>query len=207
VFLLDNFLIERLMGLFWVAVQQFCFICLKYAHDGILGIGRTWRLLFSQLLVFALLVVFCFESELGSGYLKNALYINGVEFYGWTVRIAICGCMILFDSLLVLYFARIVRLYKFGLSAASPTLKGDLVVFAFVLVLCCSYLYGSIASSLRLSFDMYQYNWIGRFFIQISNFFYIALEVGGAILAWFFLKQLLRDKGLAKKKDKVLDNA
>ncbi|MCL2768244.1 MAG: hypothetical protein FWE49_05920 [Synergistaceae bacterium] len=200
-------MIERLMGLFWVAVQQFCFACLKYAHDGILGIGNTRRLLISQLLAFALLAVFCFESELGTGYLSNVLYINKVSFYEWTVRITICGVMILFDSLLVLYFARIVRLYRFGITAASPTLKIDLAVFAFVALLCCGYLYMSITSALRLNFTMVQYNWIGRFFIQISNFFYIALEVGGAVLAWSFLRHLLRDKGLKKTEGKALNNA
>jgi len=182
------------MGLFWVGVQQFCFTCLKYAHDGILGIGNTKRLVFIQLFSFVLLVLFCFEYELGSGYFWKTLRINKVEFDEWVVRVILCGAMILFDALLVLYFARIVRIYRYGLSSARPTLTVDLIIFAFVVVLCFSYLYGSITSSLRLGFDMDQYNWIGRFFIQISNFFYITLEVGGAFLAWSFLKQLVRDK-------------
>jgi hypothetical protein len=206
---MENFLIERLMGLFWVTVQQFCFTCLKYAHDSILEIGKTRRLLMTQLLALIILIVFCFEPELGNGYLWNALYIEDVVFFEWTVRVTLCGVMIIFDSLLVLYFARIVRLYRHGLSAARPTLLGDIAVLSFVVILCCSYLYGSITSSLRLGFDMDQYNWIGRFFIQVSNFFYIALEVGGAILAWSFLRKILRDKGLENKKTEgnVLNDA
>jgi len=184
------------MGLFWVIVQQFCFTCLKYAHDNILGIVKTWRLLFSQLLVLVILSAFIFSPELGSRYFWNALYINRVVFFEWVVRVTLCGVMILFDALLVLYFARIVRLYRCGLASARPTLPVDLAVFTFVAVLCCGYLYESITSSLRLGFNMDQYNWIGRFFIQISNFFYIALEIGGAVLAWLFLKHLLRDKSL-----------
>ena len=195
VFKLENFMIERLMGLFWVGVQQFCFTCLKYAHDGIIGTVRMRRLLIFQVISFALLSAFCFDPELWGGRLWNALLINGVEFYEWTVRVALCGAMILFDSLLVLYFARIVRLHRHGLAAARPTLGADLAVAAFVTVLCCGYLYVSIASALRLRFDMDEYNWIGRFFIQISNFFYIALEVGGAFLAWSFLRRILRGKG------------
>lgn len=185
---------ERLMGLFWVMVQQFCFTCLKYAHDNIIGTGKTVKLLITQILTLAILIAYCFETELGSGYIKNLLFINGVQFYAWTARVIICGVMILFDWLLVLYFARIVRLYRRGVVAASPTLPGDLAAITFVAALCCAYLYLSITSSLRLGFDMDQYNWIGRFFIQISNFFYIALEVGGAIMAWLFLKQIMHDR-------------
>jgi len=155
-----------------------------------------------QFLTFVLLVVFCFEYELGGGYLWRALYIKRVDFYSWTVRITLCGAMILFDALLVLYFARIVRLYRYGLDSARSTLTVDLAIFAFVAILCCGYLYGSITSALRHGFNMDQYNWIGRFFIQISNFFYITLEVGGALLAWSFLKQLARDKSLMIKDEK-----
>ena len=177
-------------------VQQFCFTCLKYAHDSILGIGKTWRLVFSQLLVLVILIAFIFSPELGNNYIWNALYIDRVIFFDWTARILLCGIMILFDALLVLYFARVVRLYRHGLASSRPTLPGDIVVFAFVAILCCGYLYESISSSLRFGFDIDQYDWIGRFFIQISNFFYIALEIGGAVLAWSFLKQLLHEKSL-----------
>ena len=192
------FLIERLMGLFWVMVQQLCFACLKYAHNCVVGTRETGKLLLSQGFAMALLAVFCFEYELGIGFPSKALLIGKVDYYPWAVRITLCGAMILFDSLLVLYFARIVRLYRRGLSAARPTLAADLAVLAFVVVLCGGYLYGSIASAQRLRFNMFHYIWIGRFFIQISNFFYIILEVGGALLAWSFLRRLLRDKGLIK---------
>ncbi|MCL1941889.1 MAG: hypothetical protein FWG09_08085 [Synergistaceae bacterium] len=191
---MDSFLLERLLGLFWVAVQQFCFACLKYTHDGIVGTLRTGRLLAFQFFAFALLVVFCFNTELVNDYLWNALLIDGVIFYAWTVRVTLAGVMILFDALLVLYFVRIVRLYRYGLAAARPTLPGDIAVCASVAALCCAYLYLSITSSLRLGFDMRQYNWIGRFFAQVCNFFYISLEIGGAFLAWSFLRRLLRDK-------------
>ena len=193
-------MIERLMSLFWVMVQQFCFTCLKYAHDNIVGTGKTRKLLLTQLLAFVLLIAYCFESELGNGYLRNALYINRVVFYEWTVRVVLCGVMILFDWLLVLYFVRVVRIYRHGIASAPPTWPGDLAVFVFVSVLSCSYLYFSITSALHLGFDMDQYNWIGRFFIQISNFFYIVLEVVGAVFAWLFLKQVTRDKGSRNKK-------
>ena len=183
------------MGIFWVTVQQFCFACLKYAHDGIvLGDGRARRLLVSQLLVFALLFVFCFEWELGIAVASKAMLIGGTDYYPWTVRFTICGMMILFDSLLVLYFARIVRVYRRGLSSARPTLPGDMAVSAFVAALCGGYLYFSITAARRLGFDLSTYLWIGRFFIQISNFFYIALEVGGALIIWSFLRQVRKDE-------------
>ena len=190
-----DFLIERLMGLFWVMVQQFCFACLKYAHDNILGTVKTRKLLASHLIIFALLVVFCFEYEMGIKLFSKWLLIGRVDYYPWTVRITLCGAMIVFDSLLVLYFARIVRMYRRGLTAARTTWPADFAVIAFVALLCCGYLYVSITSATRLRFHMGQYIWIGRFFITISNFFYIGLEVGGAFLAWSFLRQLLLDKG------------
>lgn len=183
------------MGLFWVMVQQFCFVCLKYAHDNILGNTKTARLIASHVMAFALLTVFCFEYELDLGFLSNLLRIGRMDYYPWAVRIFLCGAMIAFDSLLVLYFARIVRLYRHGRGAARPTWPADLSVFAFAAILCCGYLYVSIASASRLRFNMDQYVWIGRFFITISNFFYIGLEVSGAFLAWSFLRRLLLDKG------------
>ena len=155
--------------------------------------------MFSQLLAFAILAVLCFEQELGISFLSKALVVGGKDYYPWTVRITLGGVMVLFDALLVLYFARIVRLHRRGLAAARPTLAGDLVMFAFVAVLCCGYLYGSIASASRLSLNMYQYMWIGRFFVLICDFFYITLEVGGVVLIGVFLRQLLRDKKLRDK--------
>ena len=191
------FLIERLMGLFWVMVQQFCFACLKYAHDDIVfGNGRVKRLSVSQALSFALLVVFCFEYELGIAFASKALRIGKNNYYPWTVRVILCGTMILFDSLLVLYFARVVRVYRRGLSSVRPTWPGDMAVVAFVVALCGGYMYFSITAAMRLGFGMSIYLWIGRFFIQISNFFYIALEVGGVLLIWSFLRQVVKDEGL-----------
>lgn len=191
------FMIERLMGLFWVLIQQFCFVCIKYAHDDIVkGDGGAKRLAISQALVFAALGVFCFERELGIGIISESLLSERIDYFPWSVRIAICGAMILFDSLLVLYFWRIVKVYRRGLSAAHATLPGDMAVLGFVLLLCCGYIRASIGASETFGFYMDHYLWIGRFFIQISNFFYIGLEVGGAILFWLFLKQLKADEGL-----------
>ena len=192
-----DFLIERLMGLFWVMVQQFCFACLKYAHDNILGTVKIKKLLASHVIIFALLVLFCFEYELGIGFFSEWLIIGGIDYYPWAVRVTLCGAMIVFDSLLVLYFARIVRLYRRGPDAARTTWPADFAVVVFAALLCCGYLYASITSAERLRFDMDEYIWIGRFFITISNFFYIGLEVGGAFLTWSFLRQLLLDKGEA----------
>ena len=175
-------------------VQQFCFTCLKYAHDNILGTGKTRRLLLFQLLTLVIFCAFIFSPELTNDYIRKALNIRRVLFFEWAVRIAICGVMIVFDSLLVLYFARVVRLYSRGIASARPTLPADFAVVVFVAVLCCGYFYLSMDTSLRLRIHMDQYIWIGRFFIQISNFFYIALEIGGAVLAWSFLKHLKRDK-------------
>ena len=194
---MDAFLVERLMGLFWVTVQQFCFACLKYAHDGIvLEGGRGGRLIASQLSAFALLSAFCFELELGIGLASKALLIGGTDYYPWAARITLCGTMILFDALLVLYIARIVRVYRHGLSSARPTLPGDMAVLASVAALCCGYMYFSITAAQRLGFDLDTYLWIGRFFIQISNFFYITLEVGGVLVIWSFLRQVMKDEGL-----------
>ena len=191
-------MIERLMGLFWVLIQQLCFVCIKYAHDDIVrGRERAVRLAATQAALFLVLLVFCFEREIGLPFFSKTLAKPSVDYYPWAVRIAICSAMILFDALLVLYFWRIVRVYREGLAVARGTLKGDLAVAAFVLLLGAGYVACSVGASERFGFAMRQYMWIGRFFIQLANFFYIALEVGGAILFWLFLRKLLdrRDRG------------
>lgn len=186
------------MGIFWVLIQQSCFVCIKYAHDDIVrGRGRVVRLVATQAVLFLALLALCFERETGLVFLSKVLARPPVDYYPWAVRIAICSAMILFDALLVLYFWRIVRVYRGGLAVARDTLKGDFAVAAFVVLLGAGYVACSVGASERLGFAMRQYMWIGRFFIQLSNFFYIALEVGGAILFWLFLRKLLdrRDKG------------
>ena len=186
------FMIERLMGLFWVMIQQLCFVCIKYAHDDIvLGQGRVKRLAAVQAIFFLLLLAFCFEREAGLPLLSRLLAGRSLDYYPWAVRIAICAAMILFDSLLVVYFWRIVRVYRKGLHAAKGTIRGDLALTAFVLLLGVGYVVLGIRASERFAFTMAQYMWVGRFFIQLANFFYIALEVGGAILFWQFLRKLL----------------
>ena len=194
---MNAFMIERLMGIFWVGVQQLCFACLKYTHDDIVfGDRKARKLLVFQLLAFALLVVLCFEYELRIAFLSEVMLIGENDYYPWTVRVALCGAMILFDALLVLYFMRIIRVYRRGLSSVKPTLPGDLAVLAFVAALCGCYMYCSIIAASRLGFDMNTYLWVGRFFIQISNFFYIALEVWGVFISWSFLRQVMKDEGL-----------
>lgn len=191
---LDFFLIERGMGLFWVLVQQCCFVCIKYAHDDIArGDGKAARLAASQVAAAALLAAFCFAREAGLPGAAAYLVRDGGDYYPWSVRIALCGAMILFDSLLVLYFYRIVRIYRNGLAARRPTLPGDCAVLLSVAALCVWYVAASVGAAGRLGLDMWQYTWIGRFFIQISNFFYIALEVGGAVLFWRFYAKLRQE--------------
>ena len=81
-FLIEHyFLVERLFGLFWVMVQQFCFACLKYTHDSIIGAGMGIGLLLSQFLAFALLTALCFEQELGINFLSKALLVGGKDYY------------------------------------------------------------------------------------------------------------------------------
>jgi len=166
-------------------------------YDGIVfEESKVRKLLISQLLAFVLLIVFCFEYELGISFTSNALLIGRNDYYPWTVRIVLCGLMIMFDCLLVLYFARIVRVYRLGVAYARPTWPGDALVVVFVAILCGGYIYTSIDTASRLKFHIDTYLWIGRFFIQISNFFYITLEIGGALLIWFFLRQLVKDEKL-----------
>lgn len=194
------FMIERLMGLFWVSIQQACFVCIKYAHDDIVnGNGRARRIAASQAAVFVLLAVLSFERELGCGFISQKLVTQGMDYYPWAVRITICAAMILFDSLLVLYFWRITKVYRNGIQAARATLPGDIAVTIATLALGACYIVFSMSASEKFGFGIEQYKWIGRFFIQISNFFYIALEVGGAIMFWLFLKKLLLGKNPAQR--------
>jgi len=190
---MNVFLIERLMCLFWIAVQQFCFACVKYAHDDIVSGAKTWRIAASQAAALVLTVVFCFEPELNLSFPSKLLLKGDMDYFPWVARIVLCGMMILFDALLMLYFYRIVRVYRRGLASARPTLPGDAALAALVTTLCCVYITAGIGASGRIGFDMSQYLWIGRFFIQISNFFYISLEAGGAFIMWTFLREARND--------------
>lgn len=190
------FICERLMGLFWVLVQQLCFVCVKYTYDDIVtGRGQRKRLAVQQGIVFFAMVFFCFQYELGFSDIPLALFIKGTEYFPWVVRITLCCAMILFDSLLLLYVFRIVRVYRYGLKTAHPTQRGDLIVLVLVTILLGSYIYTSVHTSVNHNFSMAQYNWIGRFFIQLANVFYVALEVSGALIAWKFLKHLKAQEG------------
>ena len=102
--------------------------------------------------------------------------------------------MILFDALIVLYFYRLLRLYEGNpLREKSPVPK-DLGVVFFVGSLFLLYTAFSIKTILRHELSMWDFVWIGRFFIQISNLFYITFEVGGALLFWRFLKRTRLEK-------------
>ncbi|MDO4988784.1 MAG: hypothetical protein Q4E17_07170 [Synergistes sp.] len=188
---MDYFMIERLMGLFWVFIQLFSFCAIKYAYTDILenkGLSRT--ALLSSAVFFCLLVVYSFMPEFGMNKVPDML-IRGENFYfPWSVRIILCAAMIMFDALLVLYFARIVRIYRGGRRAARNTLSGDCAVAAFCVLLAFFYITGGISACEKYGFSMDEYLWIGRFFILLSNFFYITLEVSGAVMIMKFLNTL-----------------
>lgn len=124
---------------------------------------------------------------------ERLLVVGGSDYFPWGVRISLCAAMVLFDSLLVLYFSRIVRLYRKGLSAARPTLPGDALLCSLVAVTAAGYIWLSISAASRFGLSMEEYMWIGRFFVQLCNFSYIALEALGALLFLLFLRRLRSD--------------
>ena len=181
------FLMEKLLGLFWVLVQQACFCGVKYVYEGLIPGGQgPRRIVAAQLALFATLAVLCFEEELGLGFLSTALKFGIKDFYPWAMRMALCSAMILFDALLLLYAFRIYRLYRHGLSAARPTLPVDAALTLFACVLCVAYTAGTIHATLARNISMKVYMWMGRAFIQVSNFFYVPLEITGAVLLYRF---------------------
>lgn len=112
------------------------------------------------------------------------------NFYPWAMRITLCAAMILFDSLLLLYTFRIYKLYRGKL--ARPTFLPDLAVTLFICVICFGYIAGSIHASLTQHISMNAYLWVGRAFVQLSNFFYVPLEIAGAVLLYKF-RRAVRD--------------
>lgn len=195
------FLVEKSMGLFWVLVQQACFCCVKYVYAGIVSGGGTAafvrqrrRIAAVQIAAAASLVVLCFERELGVGGLSRLLDLDAADFYPWAVRMALCAAMILFDALLLLYTFRIYRIYRHGLSAARPTLPADAALTAGVLALWALYEAGGIHAALSRGLTIDDYVWIGRAFIQISNFFYVPLEICGASLMYIFWRSVRDSK-------------
>ncbi|MBP9626716.1 MAG: hypothetical protein KBF14_06470 [Synergistaceae bacterium] len=190
-----QFTIERLMGLFWVLIQQICFSGLKWVYQDISEKGTSIRRSFLlQGGSFFLLCLLCFGRELSLPFFPTLLLFGERDFYPWSIRILLCSAMILFDALIVLYFYRLLRLYEGNpLREKSPVPK-DLGVLFFVGSLFLLYTAFSIKTILRHDLSMWDFVWIGRFFIQISNLFYITFEVGGALLFWRFLKRTRLEK-------------
>lgn len=192
-----QFTVERLMGLFWVLIQQICFCGLKWGYQRITKEDAAFaRFLFFQGMAFLLLCLVCFGRELSLPFWGALLRYGEYDFYPWSVRILLCSSMILFDALIVLYFYRLLRLYEGQPLAEKSTLPKDLAVLFFVGSLCAFYLFFSMRAILRHSLTPWDFVWIGRFFIQISNLFYITFEVGGALLFWRFLKQTRSHRAL-----------
>lgn len=183
------------MGLFWVLIQQVCFGGIKYVYESLLHPTQGARkYLLQQAFIFGVLCVLAFERELGVPFLSSILTRPHGDFYPWAIRIALCGAMILFDSLLVLYIYRVYRLYRDGLTAAGPTWATDGAVVVAVVSLCVVYVWQSIEATAALNIPMANYRWIGRAFIQLSNFFYVPLESGAAVLLYLFWRALRKKR-------------
>ena len=192
------FVIEKSMGLFWVLIQQCCFCGVKYIYESLIPNGQSLRrIVMTQLILFTGLVIICSEYELSIKFLSTALRFGDINFYPWAVRITLCSAMILFDSLLLLYAFRIYRIYKFGLSAVKPVLFTDLALTLSICIICAGYIACSIHAKFarNISMDSPQvYSQIGRAFIQFSNFFYVPLEITGALLLRKFYKAVRNNK-------------
>ncbi len=187
------FLAEKSMGLFWVLIQQICFCGVGYVYGDLVreSFGRRDFFL-RQGIFFFVLCLLCFEKELGISLLSGALTIGERNFHPWAIRILLCSVMILFDALLLLYTWRIYRVCIRGRKAIRPTLPVDLCLVAGMAFLCVAYIRQSIDTALLHDLTMWNYTWLGRAFIQLSNFFYVPLEIAGAILLWFFRKTVRR---------------
>jgi len=193
---MDVFLIERFLCLFWLAVQQVCFACIKYAYGDIVGTRATLRTEMARnVTLFSLIAALSFIRDLFLGTSGALFTANGMDYYPWAVRIFLCAAMVLFDSLLVLYFWRIVRVYKKG-AAVRRTWPADALLAAFIFSAAAAYLYGSIKAAGRLCIPPEDYVRIGRFFVQVCNFSYIALESIGALLIASFLLGMRKRRGV-----------
>jgi hypothetical protein len=137
--------------------------------------------------LFSLIAALSFMRDLFPGTSCAFLAASGTDYYPWGVRIFLCAAMVLFDSLLVLYFWRIVRVYKRGAAAVRRTWPADALLAALIFSAAAVYLYGSIGAAERLGLSSGEYVRIGRFFVQACNFSYIALESIGALLIASFL--------------------
>ena len=153
----------------------------------------------TQIILFAVLVILSFEQELSIKFLSSMLIFGRKNFYAWTIRITLCAAMILFDSLLLLYTFRIYKLYRCGLACVHSTIWADFAVTLFVCLICAGYIAGSIHASLTQRISMNAYLWVGRAFVQLSNFFYVPLEIAGAILLYKFYRAVHENKFVANE--------
>ncbi len=166
-------MIDKSLELFWVLIQQCCFCGVKYIYEGLIPNGQSLkRIILTQVIIFAVLVILCFEQELSIKFLSSMLVFGRKTFYPWAMRITLCAAMILFDSLLLLYTFRIY----------------------FICVICFGYIAGSIHASLTQKISMNAYLWVGRAFVQLSNFFYVPLEISGAVLLYNFWRAVRDNK-------------
>ena len=187
------FLIDKSLLLFWVLIQQCCFCGVKYIYEGLIPNGQSLkRIIMTQVIIFAVLVILCFEQELSIKFLSSMLIFGSKSFYAWAMRITLCSAMILFDSLLLLYTFRIYKLYRGGI--VRPTFFADFMLTLFICVICFGYIAGSIHASLTQNISMKAYLWVGRAFVQLSNFFYVPLEISGAVLLYKFWRAVRDNK-------------
>ncbi|GHV38796.1 hypothetical protein FACS1894187_18040 [Synergistales bacterium] len=183
------FLAEKLMGLFWVLVQQVCFCGSKILYESLSrGSARVKRILFFQCAIFIAFCAVSFEWELGVPFLSFALCIGERDFYPWAVRVILCSGMILFDALLTLYIYRIYRLCRDGERSFRPVFLWDFFVFFCIAALCVGFIAQSVSTTLVHDLDMdLEFTWLARAFVSFSNFFYVPLEACAAAVlfrAW-----------------------
>ncbi|MBQ6774740.1 MAG: hypothetical protein IJP48_11875 [Synergistaceae bacterium] len=167
----------------------------KCVYEKLIPNGQSLRrIVMTQVILFIILVILCFEYELSIKFLSSLLLFGRRNFYPWSVRIILCSAMILFDALLLLYTFRIYRLYKFGFESLSPVFPVDLALTLIICLICSGYIAGTIHASLTRNISMRSYVWLGRAFIQFSNFFYVPLEITGAILLYKFYHAVCSNK-------------
>lgn len=188
------FLIEKLMGLFWVFIQQICFCGVGYVYGNLVHPDRGSQKFFGrQAIAFLVLCLLCFERELGIPFLSSLLLLEEGDFYPWAILIILCSAMILFDALLLLYTWRVYRVYRRGTRSIGRTFPVDLCFIVAVGTVCCMYIRRSIDVTLLYGLSGEEYIRIGRAFIQLSNFFYVPLEITGALLLYFFRRAVRRN--------------
>lgn len=195
---MNIFTIDRLLELFWLGVQQICFVLVKRAYNDILnGNKGCVALCARQTAVFAAFAIFAFLPELGLHFMERLFTAQGAAYFAWTVRITLCTAMMLFDALLVLYCVRIIRIYRGGVNAAGTALPWDAILTSAAVLLASGYVCASIHASERFRFSTEQYLRVGRFFVETANFTYIILEgAAAAMVCRLFLWLRKREKNV-----------